>query len=325
MDNTTPYFAEHGCSAINKSKKIRCSNKAYFSYTNAANTTILLCGQHSKSIKNRVKLPENPNKSTLVDAANELRNAEIEIAKNVNFEANRRGTVICTKMKMMKGIEYKLGFMSVFPNYKHQGRKDGFGCASLSPKSMGPIVHNQPGLPVALNLENFHQGNKVYPDELKEDGNPNDDFYIIQKMMYENKEPHRHKINKDGVEIRKPNAPAYSIFRRKTISEAIEEVHLSYFESRQLYCNYYERFALVDVNFLKLKRLLADGYNLQIQGYDAYDVPLPLLVTEVSKAATLKKCYEDISRPFGHELALLSLLVLEEAEYPWRLYKTLDF
>jgi hypothetical protein len=39
---------------------------------------------------------------------------------------------------------------------------------------------------------------------------------------------------------------------------------LTYIESRQFYCNFYERFALKDENFRKLKQMLKDGMNLQV-------------------------------------------------------------
>ena len=57
------------------------------------------------------------------------------------------------------------GWWPIFPNAKHGGRTDGAGCPSLSPKIMGPIDHGQPSLPPAQNLENLHQGNKVFPSE----------------------------------------------------------------------------------------------------------------------------------------------------------------
>lgn len=69
---------------------------------------------------------------------------------------------MCSKMNMMKDIGFVTGYINIFPNFKHGNRRDGIGLPSLSPKSIGPVDHGQPGLPLALNLENFHQGNKVY-------------------------------------------------------------------------------------------------------------------------------------------------------------------
>ena len=55
---------------------------------------------------------------------------------------------------------------------------------SLSPKMVGPIVHNQQGLPVALTLEGFHQFNKVFIFELDAKGNLTPEFFERQKFGY---------------------------------------------------------------------------------------------------------------------------------------------
>ena len=53
------------------------------------------------------------------------------------------------------------------------------------------------------------------------------------------------------------------------------------------------------------------GFNLRIVGYDGYNVTMPL-----------EEHYKDISRPFGHELVLYSML---KDEFVWRKFKTFDF
>jgi hypothetical protein len=78
------------------------------------------------------------------------------------------------------------------------------------------------------------------------------------------------------------------------------ELHLSYIESRQIYCHYYEQFALASPDFHHLKQLLADGVNLQICGYDAYQ-----------PSGTPDTHYLDPSRPFGHELVLYTMSTTE--------------
>ena len=135
-----------------KSTGLDCKNKAYYLYQN-----VYVCGVHSTKDK-RVQLETNPNKKEIQNNKLAKREEKIE-----SMRSKRDGDVILCKMKMMKEIEYKAWIhLCVFPNYKHQNRKDGFGCASLSPKSMGPVIHGQKGLPIAKNLENFHQGNKVF-------------------------------------------------------------------------------------------------------------------------------------------------------------------
>jgi len=54
---------------------------------------------------------------------------------------------------------------------------------------------------------------------------------------------------------------------------------------------------------------LEQGYNLQIVGYDGYNVD-----------KSLKKHYSDTKKPFGHELVLYTLLTIQNPkEYPWNI------
>lgn len=297
---STVYFGEQICQAF-KSNGEKCDKKAYFIRND---NMAILCGIHSKSI-NRSKLPKNP-------MADIIRNQQLvkhfetcnEVAAK-NKSEGKLGTVKCGKMKMFGTPELVFGFTNIFPNYKHGGRTDGIGSPSLSPKSIGPIEHGQPGLPKALNLENFHQGNKVFPDEVNENGEPLLEFYKVQKKMYNDPEPHRHKQSSGGK-----NVPLFSVWRDK---DGIEH-KIDYFTSRQFYCNYYERSVCKNPDFAKLKRLIKRGYNLMILGYDGYDVNLPI-----------EEHYLDISRPFGHELVLYTMLTHDESSYPWRKWKTFDF
>lgn len=294
------YYGQIKCQEKYKSSGEPCRNNAYYSYEGK-----YVCGVHSKKDQ-RVELPKNEKAKKEAFAKDyDLHLKSVEESAKLNKAEGKSGQVICTKMLMMKNPPLIKGFLNVFPNYKHQNRKDGFGCSSLSPKSMGPIEHNQPDLPIAKNLENFHQSNKCYLSELDCDGNPLPCFYELQKKMYEDPVPHRHKQPSNGN-----NVPSYSVWKTKDGKEK----HFTYIESRQFYCNYYERFALKDPNFLKLKEKLKEGINLNICGYDAY---LP--------DKDIETHYLDGSRPFGHELVLYTLLTCKESEYPWRKHKTEDF
>jgi len=296
------YWGEHKCQAIIKKTKKGCINNAYFSVGKE-----LYCGVHARN-QERKELPKNPNAADVKKSILAERDKKVEEKRNKNGP----GQVILCKMRMMRDPEHIDGYLKVFPNFKHANRKDGFGCATLSPKSMGPIMHGQPGLPISKNLENFHQGNKVFPPEL--DGEKIlPCFYSTQKEMYESDIPLRHKEVAKGK-----NRPVFSVW----IDKAGKEHRISYFESRQFYCHFYERFAKTLPEFKKLKDLVQQGYNIQICGYDAY--PIPSLEGK-NIADILEQCYKDISRPFGHELVLYSLLVLKPSQYPWRKYKTFEF
>ena len=294
------YYGEIKCVA-KYANGIPCRNMAYYQHGNN-----YLCGLHSKKFVKRKCLPYNPNKQRNLQIKLKEQQDSIEMHAVNNRKNGKKGDVICCKIKMMKAVDDIDGYVKVFPNYKHGNRKDGLGMSALSPKAMGPIDHGQPGLPIAKNLENFHQGNKCFPSELNENGRPNDEYYATRLNMYNDDVPHRHKEAANGK-----NKPAFSIW----VNKEGKELKMSYIDSRQFYCNYYERIAIQLPEFKRLKELIKNGYNLQICGYDAYSV------TEA-----LEKHYLDDSRPFGHELVLYTLLVTENSnDYPWRKYKTQDF
>ena len=297
------YYGERQCASVKNNKQ--CSNKAYFL---GILSGTLLCGVHSRKIDKEI-LPKNPNKKQIEEDLRKKRKEDTILSASENAKNGQPGDIILYKMKMMKPIDYKHGYMNVFPNYRHE-------MPELSPKSIGPIVHGQPGLPIALNLENFHQGNKVFPDEIDSSGNILNSFYETQIAFYNDPVPHRHKPNATG------NIPVCSIWTLKTG----EKKRISYFESRQFYCTYYERTVKNERAYAKLHELHQMGFNLQICGYDAYPVGSNSNSNSNSNSdSSLEECYLDTTRPFGHELVLYSMLVLNPENYPWRKYTTFDF
>lgn len=299
-----PFYGESVCMDRYKNGK-PCKNQAYYAVTTSLNDSRFVCGQHRGKYPRFTTLLEDPNKKEKQEQKRVKDMLEVEDHAAKNREMKKSGNVICTGLKMMKNPEHYEGYLKVFPNFKHQNRKDGFGCASLSPKSMGPVVHPQPGLPTAFNLENFWQFSKVFPDEVDEKGVILPIFFERQITAFLDKIPHRHKPNATG------NIPLYSVWKRPDGSL----VKYKYIKARQFYCHYYERFALQNKDFQTLKEYLKTGHNLQICGYDAYPV------TE-----SLEKHYLDDSRPFGHELVLYALLTVDDPEnYPWRKYKTEEY
>jgi hypothetical protein len=362
------FYGESGCTAKLHDGR-PCSHKAYFEG--------LVCGMHNK--KNRgAKLPMNPDAAEVKAGGYKQHLETVEAQRRTD---GKPGQLMLTRMQMRRSVPLVPGFLNVFPNYQHQNRKDGFGCAELSPKSLGPLDTGQPGLPICKNLENFHQANKVFPEEV-EDGevkkkeeeeaeeeeelereelegeaaveeaklkkkvckmwltqeesdemekerevqeqaekkakaaaagarNANKpkikaSFFATQTAMYNDATPHRHKTIRG---VKPTSRPLFSVWVDKDGS-----LHrLSYFESRQLYCHFYERMVADLPSLAELKKKLADGYNLNICGYDAF----PL-----ADGQTLEQCYKDVSKPFGHERVLYALLI---GERPWAKYKTFDF
>jgi hypothetical protein len=279
----------------------------------------VLCGVHCK-LPARVKLPQNPKAEEIKAEKYKLHKLTVELFAAENRQAKQRGKLTCQKMRMMKPVELQEGYLNVFPNNKHQNRTDGFGCASLSPMQLGPVEHNQPGLPIALTVENYHQFNKCFPNEIDKKGNPLPEFYKRRDAAYADPVPHRHKfnlaslkkMNKDFVTGNESvaNAPMFSVH----LDHNGNERRYTYVESRFFYCKWYERLARKTEDFKVLKEKLAQGYNLCICGFDAY-------VPYTFSKNYLQYHYEDASKPFGHEMVLYTLLSIDNLdEYPWNVF-----
>lgn len=309
------YYGETVCD----SPKRPCRNKAYYQVGR-----ICLCGVHSKRFKGtRQALPVNPNKAQERLELLRIRQQRVEDAAAENRAQGRPGQLMLSKLSMMREPAHHDGFLKVFPNFKHQHRKDGFGCKALSPKDLGPIHHPQPHLPPALNLENFHQGNKVFASELDETkAHPSAAFFDTQRRMYESPIPLRHKPQALEQKGNK-NIPCFSVWM-----DASRTLHkLTYLQSRQFYCTYYQRLVEPLPDFRQLVDWLRTGYNLQLVGYDAYQ-PVAITNSMIPIAQTMEACYLDARRPFGHELVLYALLahhVYRLDCLPWLKYKTFEF
>lgn len=313
----TIFKGEKRCQSTLRSNEKVCENFAYF--LNPSNN-LLLCGVHSRGIKNRVDLPKNPNKKFLLEQQLKTHQEECEKIAQENKKLAKSGQVICTKMRMMKNPTDIKGFLKVFPNFKHENRKDGYGCSSLSPKAIGPIHHHQPNLPIAKNLENFHQFNKVFPWEVNESGEILPIFFETQINAYNDPIPHRHKIPPKDIQQKKR-----SINDTSNINIPLFSVHLNmkgdlkkftYLESRFFYCHHYEHQVKKLEQFLHLRNLLKEGHNLQIIGYDAYPFD-----TNQPNTDMFKRFYSDISKPFGHEMVLAAMLIVDDpSQYPWNLF-----
>lgn len=292
------YYGESSCTATTRSGP--CKNKTYYVCDNQ-----YVCGVHSRN-KLRIELPKRSasDKRQLLNdkITNEL--TLIEEIQSLNLKNNKRGDLIISRLQMRKEVEHIDGFYRVFPNFRHQNRLDGFGCSALSPMSLGPVDHGQPNLPPSKNLENFHQGSKVYSMELDSNGNPSNLYVENRLKFYLDPIPHRHKYP--------GNTPVYFIW----IDRNGKEHKLNYIQSRQFYCNFYERLVVQQPDFIKLRDMLDSGINLQICGYDGYPI---------NSKEEIEREYLNSRYPFGHERMLYALLTLEESEYPWRKYKTFDF
>jgi len=309
----TIYYGSIKCQALKASDKLPCTNNAYY-----LENKKYLCGVHSDKNK-RETLPKDKNK--IVKKANDYTDhlESVEKAKLINRSNKSRGQIGCFAMRMMKDVPLKEGYLNVFPNNKHQNRKDGFGCSSLSPMQLGPVEHcqilNDKSLPISLNIENYHQYNKVYPNEVDKNGDPTEEFRTRQIIGYEDEIAHRHKFDtKTMANMRKEingenrNSPLYSVH---TTTGGVEK-RFTYVQSRYFYCKAYEHLAKQTEDYKNLVKMVKRGTNIVICGYDGYEVIKDINVH-----------YRDSKKAFGHELVLYSLLTIDdEKEYPWNVYRS---
>lgn len=317
MNDNIIYYGSIKCQALKGADNLNCTNNAYY-----LENKKYLCGVHSDKNK-RETLPKDKN---LKVKKNELYAKHLESVEHAKLSNNKNkecGKVDCFKMRMMKEVPLRKGYLNVFPNNKHQNRTDGFGCSSLSPMNLGPVEHQQfikfvngrvKELPISLNMENYHQYNKVYPNEVDSNGDPTEEFRERQLCGYQDKVPHRHKFDSKTMDkLRKEikgenrNAPLYSVH---TTLFGMEK-RFTYVQSRYFYCKAYEYLAKQTEDYKKLAGMIQGGTNIMICGYDGY---------EVTKDIYTHYC--DPKKAFGHELVLYSLLTIEdEKDYPWNIYR----
>lgn len=311
------YYGSCKCDAMVKSTNEFCQNNAYYSANGSAGSVLYRCGVHCKSsaLGNVKELPKDPHIKATKSAQLVAHAKSIISATDANMQASKQGKIICQKMGMMKAVELKNGYLNVFPNNKHQNRTDGFGCASLSPMQLGPVKHRQPGLPDALNIENYHQFNKVFHGEFTVDKTMKKtftkDFYTTRRNGYLDPVPHRHKPRTDRPDLGHTDIPVCSV--HKTLLGFNRQ--FTYLESRFFYCMAYESLAKQTADFKEVMEKHKNGVNLCICGYDAY----PLLTKNYDEMTQkLYDNYLNLDRPFGHELVLVCLLALYKDDYPWR-------
>jgi hypothetical protein len=311
MSSKSFYYGEEKCTVR------ECQNKAYWK---DKTSNRIACGVHTRNCP-RTPLTKRPifERKKIQEDKLKKQETEIQICADLNKEKELKGHLVVSKLRIMKNPEDLKGYRKVFPNFKHKNRKDGWGLPDLSPMSLGPVYHNQPNLPPALNIENLHQANKVFPSNVEEDQNrPLLSWYISRLQLYEDPVPRRHRPEAKSTK----GSPLYSVW----VTPKGKELRLSYLESRQIYCTYYQRLAKKTEGFHKLKNALKEGTNLQIIGYDGFDLELTQEDQQDPEhmSRIFNKYYLDPKRPFGHEVVLAVLLLLPSEKYPWKRHRTIE-
>lgn len=286
-----PVYGTTKCRGVQASGKA-CKHNAYYVGDGG-----FYCGVHTKSRTQLPKLSAGEERRVF-EAEQAARDARVAEERAINRAAGRAGRVTLSRMGMRRAVAHRDGALSVFPNNRHAGRRDGKGLATLSPMQLGPVAHGQAGLPDALNLENFWQFSKQFADE------SDAVFVAAQRAAFRDPEAHRHK-RKLGKDEARPHWVWTEPDARHT---------LAWVDARQFYCNFYERLARAEPEWNELQALVRDGTNVQLCGYDA--VPMD----DVDAA------YLSTTASFGHERVLYAMLTIpNEADWPWRKHKTFAF
>lgn len=271
-----PAYGEIKCQAT-KANGSKCENGAYWKLNDG-----FFCGVHAKSAE-RIELKKDTIK---LNEIRENRNKSIlRLAKETAESNKSRGKVTMTKFEMMKTPAYQDGYLPIFPNRDHGNRSDGVGIPELSPMNLGPVNHGMKEYPPSRNLENFWQFAKVSNQVSR------DEYTKLRIEGYLNPNGQRHGYAGKGAKI-----ICSEFFGRQ----------YSYVQARFFYCHYYEMLSKSEIE--KLSKLLDDGFNLQIFGFDAFDV-----------SKSMRDHYTDETKPFGHEAVIYCLLI---GEKPWEVYRS---
>jgi hypothetical protein len=338
---TTVYYGQVPCRGKTKEGK-KCQNKAYYEWQGS-----YYCGSHCRPSKcgDRKTLPKDPDAALNRRRELLLWHREVEEVALAKQAVGTHGHVVVGKLRMVKSPPHLPGYLAVFPNYRHGERVDGFGCSSLSPKSMGPVDHGMPGIPIALNLENYHQGAKIFSNEVKvRSGNEQEldsspfrwqilpEAIELRKHMYADPVPHRHKFDypqmkrlvaksggiHDATGGDNVNRPLFSVFYHLKTGK---ERRYAYLQARFFYCYWYEQLSWGNTELEALRTKIRNGYNLHILGYDGR--PVVRRNKNEGMINCLYRYYLNKEQPFGHELVLFSLLVLgrRSHHYPWNRFR----
>jgi len=229
----------------------------------------------------------------------------------------RRGTVRCAK------LPHRFGKNPIWP--KKNGYKNMNVCSGsrgfsrqFSPMIAGPFtikVRNSKGklkTMVAKNVENLWQASKVWPADLDQSTPippgleyhlPNLAWFKLRKKSFKDSKGHR-RIG-EGLKNKKKNAPLYSYWVDQVTGKTEQ---LSYLEARpKIYCPILEELMLNGMEaYKKVEKMLDNGMSIQFLDYDGVDY--------IKEGKTLKECFQDASRPFGHSSVMTAIFLGKQRE-----------
>ena len=224
---------------------------------------------------------------------------------------------------------------------------------ALSPAFLGPVEHGQPGLPVALNLQNFIVGSQMFACEVAGDDIVGDRFLLFrrqrdalyrsaaggQRYRYgDTTERHVSELRSQRRAAAIPGVldttPMCFVFLNRADGGGGggTEMRLDVLQTRAVVCSFYEHLARRTADYAQLVALHKEQRkSLLIVGEGARLINFPVT------RADLERYFNDVGAPFGTEMTLLTMLRLEDetlngvrVEPPWsvawrRLFNDLSF
>lgn len=161
--------------------------------------------------------------------------------------------------------------------------------AGLSPFLIGPC--RLPDGRISLTMENAWQYSKVYPQHIREDGEPNADWWTWSYEGFSNPRAVRYPMGKGAV-------PVYSYFRGE---------RLGYIEARRrLYAPLYTRAVTKTRSYDSLVTLYERETVIALRDFDGYRWDLVHKTTDMDEGWHVT--VHDESRKMGHAFVLMRLL-----------------
>lgn len=250
---------------------------------------ILYCMQHYKIIVEKNKNPEYIEKKKKDD---------IEVKK-----LSGKKEIICLTLSNSCELKNFVPIIICSPDYKHFF-SDTESYPDLSFDNLNQKYLEIDGIIIGTKcITSFKEGSSVYMDDLIYDGNKEDE----EKNKNQISITKRWKIGRREIFL---NRDQVSDLNRIYIYSKFPEYsdhEFTHVEFQYFVCELYENLIWKNINFQKIEKKYKDGYSLAIYGKHSCE-----------NASDLYSMY--LNGNFSENLIIMSLLLLERKDYPWKKY-----
>jgi len=156
---------------------------------------------------------------------------------------------------------------------------------ALSPLYLGPL-RLADGTEIG-SLEHAWTYSQVFREDLAQDGAVSADWLRRRAQGFA-----LPRGTAQGKRVRPRGKPEFWLWQGERLGELAAR--------KRIYCELYAQHVVQLDAYRELKLLLKEGYNVQLFGYDCYDL--------AEQGRSLVECLEDLDAKFGHEFVLYGLL-----------------